>query len=141
MKRASLRIKDRHYDVGDNPGNFGEIITECSITKKSNSIVFDYFEDIPGFDVCRSEVTVEKDRVTILRSGKISTCMILEPEKRHISCYETPYGEIMLGVYTDALAVDLTEDGGFVEFAYTIDSNGELVSRNELKFLIETEED
>ena len=46
----------------------------------------------------------------------------------------------MIGVYTNAMFIDFDENGGVMDFAYTIDSAGDLISENELKITVETED-
>ena len=51
-----------------------------------------------------------------------------EKEKINVTQYDTPYGEMMLGVYTKDMKVDVTEDNIDVSIAYALDVNSEKVA-------------
>ena len=66
------------------------------------------------------------------RTGKYNTELIIEKDRRHTCFYETPYGELMMGVYTKNMFTDMNENGGTLRFSYTIDFNNDLASENDL---------
>ena len=84
---------------------------------------------------------VEEKRVTMLRSGFINTSMVFENGCRHTCCYDTPVGQILIGVYTNAMYVSMSENGGEIHLAFTVDSGGDFLSKNELKITAEIKED
>ena len=71
-------------------------------------------------------------RVAMRRVGKYNTEMVFEQQQRHICYYTTPYGELMMGIYTKSVTFEPLENGGRLRFAYTIDFNNDLASENEL---------
>ena len=54
--------------------------------------------------------------------------MVFEKEKINVTQYDTPYGEMMIGVYTKDMKVDVTEDNIDVSIAYALDVNSEKVA-------------
>lgn len=74
---------------------------------------------------------VEPGVVTMSRSGS-STRLILEKGKRHLCLYDTGLGSLTVGIYTSQLDVDLTDTGGTLEIAYTLDVDSNLSSQNRL---------
>ena len=58
--------------------------------------------------------------------------MIMELGQRHNCHYTTPYGELMIGVFTQKVDSLMDEHGGKLEFHYTLDFNAGLAARNEL---------
>ncbi len=141
MKEAYITIRDRHFSQNENDDDYGELRTKCQIGTDRDSIVIKYHETLETVDDCETCLMINNDRITMMRNGKFRTGMIFEQGKRHVSCYETPFGEVMIGIYTNAVFVDFDEDGGCLDFAYTIDSNGDLISENELKIIVEIKED
>lgn len=141
MKKGFITIRDRHFQDNGKNDDFGEITTACEVGVDGESIVVNYYESIGELNDCLTCIMIKKDRVTMMRTGRFRTGMIFENHKRHISCYETPFGEIMIGIYTNAMFVSFDEYGGVIEIAYTIDTNGDLVSENEIKITVEVKED
>ena len=70
------------------------------------------------------------------RSGSLTSLLVLEKGKRHLNSYETPYGNLMIGAYTDDLSVDLTEKGGRLGFRYTLDMNGSVTGRHDVRISV-----
>lgn len=141
MKDAYITIRDRHFTDNEGNDDYGELKTECKIGVEDNSIVVRYHETVENINDCDTSLNIQNGRITMMRNGFFRTGMIFENGKRHVSCYETPFGEVMIGIYTNAMFIDFDEDGGVLNFAYTIDSNGDLVSENELKITVELKEE
>lgn len=141
MKDAFITIRDRHFTQEDNNDDYGELRTKCQIGIDGNTIVIKYHETVEVVDDCDTCLMINGGRITMIRNGRFRTGMIFEQGERHVCCYETPFGEVMIGIFTNAMFIDFDENGGCLNFAYTIDSNGDLISENELKITVEIKED
>mgnify|MGYP003306201258 CR=1 FL=1 len=62
--------------------------------------------------------------------------MVIEKDRRHLCCYTTPYGELMMGIYAKTVLNEIGEHGGTLKFAYTIDFNNTPASENELQITV-----
>lgn len=78
----------------------------------------------------------ENGTVTVMKGGSENHNLILEKGKRHKCEYNTPYGSLTLGVYTESVETDLSENGGELCVKYSIDIESELASNNELTLKI-----
>lgn len=136
MKDAVIKIIDSHISDGEE--------YSCELT---TSGTLDYTPD--GYSVTYHETDEElKGSVTVLkvskggntilmtRKGKFNTEMVIEKDRRHTCFYETPYGELMMGVYTKSIFSDMNENGGTLRFCYTIDFNNEPASENDLTVIV-----
>lgn len=137
MKNGYITVIDRHFtdEEGSEP-QCGELRTKCSIDYSDGTIKISYKESVEAPQDCSTTLFIKGSRITMMRNGRFRTSMIFENGKRHICCYETPFGELMIGIFTNAMFVDMDENGGVMNFAYTIDNSGELISENELKITI-----
>ena len=75
-------------------------------------------------------------RRSIRRTGPYHTELIMEKGRRHSCLYSTEYGEVLMGVYAENIDSHMAETGGYLEFAYTIDFDGDFVSRNTLHLTV-----
>ncbi len=141
MKDGYITVRDRHFQGGSEEEECGEIRTSCRIGRQNSAIVIDYTEIFDGENDCRCALTIMDGRVTMMRSGAYRTTVVFEDGKRNTSAYLTPFGEILIGVFTNALFIDMTEEGGTMNIAYTLDSGGDLLSENELKISVELKDD
>lgn len=111
-----------------------ELMTRGSLVHKDSAYYIVYKEtETTGYEGCTTTVKVAEDasRVSMLRFGKQSSQLIIEKGTRHLCHYETGYGAISLGVSADVIEHELGDDGGRLQFSYTLDSGAEsFISRN-----------
>ncbi len=70
--------------------------------------------------------------VILERSGDLNTRLVLEKNKRNNCHYNTPFGDMMIGIYCNQLDIDLNGNTGRVFMDYSIDSNFKEISKNEV---------
>ena len=81
--------------------------------------------------VCNSEVILE-------RSGKMNSMLVLQKGRRHMCNYETGYGSMMMGIYTRELHNLLDDQGGELDFDYTMDINSSMTSSHNVHISVKT---
>ena len=96
-----------------------QLVTEGKLRLQGGAIMLSYEEsEISGFAGCTTNVTIEKDRVSVRRSGDavpLDAVMTFTKGKRHHALYETPYGTLPMELRTyDIKGPTLQEDGSHV---------------------------
>ena len=111
-----------------------ELMTRGSLVHKDGAYYIVYKEtEATGYEGCTTTVKVADDarKVSMLRFGKQTSQLVIEKGTRHLCHYETGYGAISLGVSADVIEHALDENGGKLQFSYTLDSAAEsVISRN-----------
>lgn len=131
MKDAIIKITDRHIQDGEEYSC--ELTTSGSFCLTENGCTVIYSETDEELTDCKTTLNVEgAQKISMLRSGKYNTEMIIEKDRRHTCYYMTPYGELIMGVYAKSIANEIGENGGTLKFSYTIDFNNTPASENEL---------
>lgn len=96
----------------------------------------EYIEDENGESEKDTTVKIESNNVvSIIRTGEYQSQLMLELDRQHQCFYQTPFGDILIKVYTSEMSVELNDDGGVVKVAYSLNFNGDFGSENE--FVIE----
>ena len=116
-----------------------ELQTPASYVERGGSRYITYKEYDPNDPErhYRTTVRIDPDNVvTVIKGGEESHHLTLEKGKRHKCEYKTPFGSIMMGVFTDTVQIHLDEHGGELMVHYSIDINSELASSNELMLTI-----
>ena len=116
-----------------------ELMTRGSLVHKDGAYYIVYKEtETTGYAGCTTTVKVSEDsrQVTMLRLGAVNSQLVIEKGTRHICHYETGYGAMSLGVAADEISHDLTEEGGVVDFSYTLDTEAQLLSRNRVHITV-----
>ncbi|MSR94187.1 DUF1934 domain-containing protein [Clostridiaceae bacterium 68-1-5] len=129
-KDVLLSISGMHYDVdGIEKGTEEapiELITPASYYLKNGKHYVKYEEPVEGIPgVIKNTVKVSEDKVEMIKSGLSNTHMIFEKGKIHMTDYETPYGNLLVGVHTRVLDVQEEEKTIGVRVNYELDVNGD----------------
>lgn len=111
-----------------------ELFTHGKFYKKDNQYYITYTEtETTGFDGSTTTLTVQgNEKVTLVRSGAARSHLIMERGSRNVGHYGTLAGELAIGVYGKSIESHLTDEGGELFFAYSLDVNTSLVSENEV---------
>lgn len=92
----------------------------------------EYDDEVPGGLLTTVVKAEGSSKVIISRNSDFKSRLILEKERRHQCHYATPFGELMVGVYTYEIENHLNENGGQLKVVYSLDFNSDQVSKNEL---------
>lgn len=130
MRKGYVTISDS--DSGDK-----KLIAECEYNygKDCISIVYSEALDDEGESVTTLSV-LKNGIVSLNRFGRYKSEMIFEQSKRHVGCYATPFGEMMVGINSTLVRANLDENGGTVRLNYSVDCNNDPVANNELKIKV-----
>ncbi len=110
-----------------------ELYTVGSLCKKNGHFYLTYREsETTGFEGCTTTMKLEDDRVTVIRRGPATAHLILQKGVRSVGRYEMMGSLMDIGVYTDGMENQMTEEGGRLHLKYTMDMNASLLSENEL---------
>ena len=116
-----------------------KLMTRGSFVKRNGSFFISYKEtEATGYAGCVTTVKVEDShKVSMLRFGPAASQLIIEKGVRHLCHYDTGEGALTLGVAADAISNRLTDEGGEVEFSYTLDADqNSILSKNLVKITV-----
>lgn len=107
-----------------------------------NGHVLEYTEyDDDGLKTFTTVTPLGNRSVQVTRTGAFGSEMQFEVGKRSSTVYSTPYGELVMGVYTKRIENTLGEQGGRLAFAYTTDFAQQDVMHNRMTLTVEVAED
>ncbi|MDP4120797.1 MAG: DUF1934 domain-containing protein [Bacillota bacterium] len=116
-----------------------EVLTAGNyIHKTDNKFITysEYNEEKPSKRLT-SVIKVEgNDKVTVIRGGEVKSRLILEKGRRHQCHYNTPFGDLMVGVFADSIINELNDNGGCLKVSYSLDFNADFACRNEIEIQI-----
>lgn len=85
----------------------------------------------------KTTVFIKPDNSVVMqRNGAYNSRMVIEKGVRNNCFYATPMGELSLGIFGEKVKTDLTDNGGKICMNYTIDTNLQLLSRNQVNISI-----
>ena len=134
-KEVLLTVSGLHYETFaeevDEENEPIEVITPATYYLKNGKHYVIYDELVEGFSGSiknRIQIDEKTNKLEMIKRGISNTHMVFEKEKIHMTEYETPYGELMIGVYTKDMQVDVQEDCIDAAVSYALDANGEKVA-------------
>lgn len=100
-----------------------QVITHASFSGDRDDYTIIYTEQNRETGESKTELRCEKsEKITVVRFGdEMSTNLILEKGKRHISCHNTPFGTFSMGITALEIDSDMDENGGTLHFRYATD--------------------
>ena len=104
-----------------------EVVTPASYYCRGGKhyILYDeVMEGMPGTIKNRIKIT-GTDSVEIVKSGLSSSHMIFEKNRKNLTFYRTPYGQMLVGVNTRNMEVSVEDDRINVQVDYELDVNHE----------------
>ena len=126
-----ISIKGKQLYAESSPDEI-ELVTSGTLKRDSRGgFTISYQEsELTGLEGTTTKLHIEGRRVTLLREGNINSQMVFEEGRRHLSMYETPYGELSIGVNTRRMRSTVDEAGGDLEIDYAIEIDNLLAGQN-----------
>ena len=129
-KDVIISIQGMQHYAGMDSDNI-ELVTEGKLEETEGSLLLSYQEsELTGMEGTTTMFQVEPERVTLLRTGSVSSQMVFEPGRRHMSLYSTPYGSMEIGIVARKLHSTLDQGGGKLEIDYDIEINHTLMGQS-----------
>lgn len=94
----------------------------------------EYEDDITP--TVKTRLQVEGNKVTMTRRGSQQSQLIIEGGARHQCKYETGIVDWVMGVQGGEIKSDLKENGGTLDFNYSLDINTALSSENSINIVV-----
>ena len=126
-----ISIKGKQLYAESSPEEI-ELVTSGTLNRDGQGgFTISYQEsELTGLEGTTTKLHIDGGRVTLLREGNINSQMVFEEGRRHLSMYETPYGELSIGVNTRRMRSTLGEAGGDLEIDYAIEIDNLLAGQN-----------
>ena len=93
-------------------------------------------EDTQGSTNCT--IKISDKQIDIIKKGASNVHMIFEENKKNMTYYHTPYGDLQVGIYTTMIKVTEEEDKVIADVEYGLDINYAHVSDCQIRIKITT---
>lgn len=111
-----------------------EVITTGNYYYKNGKHYVLYEEILEGYDgPIKSTIKIKPGgSMDIIRSGLTNMHMSFEQDKKSLTTYSTPIGEMMMGIYTRNIEIMEAADAIKIEVDYALDINYQHVAVNNM---------
>ena len=119
--------QDAISDLPDEENEPIEVVTPASYYCRNGKhyVIYDeLMEGTPG--VTKNQIKISGDNsLEIIKRGLSNSHMVFEKNRKNLTYYQTPYGQMLVGVSTKNMEVKVTEKNIDVSLDYELDVNHE----------------
>ena len=139
-RRVVLTISGLHAGENEDNGTV-ETIVEAEYFEKNGSHYILYEEQEEGFtQTSKNRIKFKDNLVELIRQGVVGTHMIFEKGKTHMTDYQTPFGQMLLGINTGSLEVQMQEESIYITIEYVLEADGEYLSDSRIEITLRNAE-
>lgn len=101
-----------------------ETITRADYYQRNGNHYVIYDEMMEGFtDVTRNRIKFNDSCLEVFKKGLVNVQMIFEKNKKNMTSYATPYGNIVIGIDTEEIHVEEKDNQIQVIVKYALEAN------------------
>ena len=141
-KDVLVSISGMHMDVvsgmTDADNEPIEVVTPASYYCKNGKHYVIYDEVVEGMTgTIKNKIKITgTDSVEIMKTGISNAHMVFEKNKKNLTYYQTPYGQMLVGVNTRNMEINVTDDNIGVSVDYELGINHEPLADCKIKMEI-----
>lgn len=101
-----------------------EVTTVGQYFFKNNKHYILYEEIVEGeMESCKNRIKIEENQVEITKTGSVNVHMIFQENKKNLTYYNTPFGNLLIGLETSHVEFIEESDHLIVKIQYGLDVN------------------
>ena len=106
-----------------------EVITFGTYYKKNNKHYVLYDEVMEGTtEITKNVIKIGTDSMEVTRKGSASVHMVFEKDKKNVSYYHTPFGNLLIGIDAKTIQIEESDLDINVKVKYGLEINYEHVA-------------
>lgn len=106
-----------------------EVIQRGQYYQKNGAHYLLYEEPIEGSaDIIKNRIKFREDEVQVAKKGAVNTTLTFKKNEKNMTNYATPYGNLLIGIDTQAINLELTEKKMDIHVDYALDINYEFLA-------------
>lgn len=142
-KEVLLALKGLQFAVDEEGGAQAlETITAAEFYERGGSRFVIYDEVTEGFeDTTRNMIKFKDSLVEVTKKGLMNVHMVFEENKKNMTSYQTPFGNILIGIDTGKINIEENTDNIRICVDYTLEANYEHLADCRIEMNIRNRED
>lgn len=126
-KDVLIKISGIH--MMDDENSDVEMVVRGDYYQKNGKHYVLYEEVMEGFEgTVKNVIKISPSSMDIIKKGLANTHMQFEKNKKNLSCYTTPFGDMVVGIQANRIRVKEETDSLMVDVDYSLDINYEHLS-------------
>lgn len=135
-KPMVIEIVSRQAFVGAEPETM-ELVTDGTLSTDGDKYLISYHEsEVTGLQGTVTTFEVDSKSVTLTREGTVTSQMIFQPGKKHLSLYDMGFGALTIGINAKKVKNALDSRGGTIEIDYAIEIEHMVAGENSFRIKV-----
>jgi len=140
-KEVLISVKGLQFG-NDLDNDMIEIITNGLYYKKSKTNYLLYDEVVEGFEgLTKNIVKFDRNSMDLTKTGVTNVHMVFEENKKTMTNYITPYGNILIGVDSKKVSINETKENIKIDIDYALEVNYEFLADCKIEMNIKSKEE
>ena len=136
-----LTLQGLQFDQREEDADKIEMVTVGDYYKKNGKHYVIYEEVTEGFSQpTKNRLKFSEDILELSRNGLVNMHMVFQENKKNLTNYNTPFGQILIGIDTKKIQIHEQKDNIVVDVDYSLDINYEFLSDCHIKIDISSKE-
>lgn len=134
-KDCLVSIKGLQYTVDSNADDERvETINRANFYRRNNKSFITYEEAMESSTIATKNVLKFDDKsLEVTKKGEFSVRLVFEEGVKNLTNYNTPYGNLVVGIYTDKIEVRETKDKINLHVEYDMEINYEHLAKCDIE--------
>ena len=127
-KDVLIAIKGMQFEGAEDPEEI-EVIQRGHYYERNGSHYLMYEEPVEGTtEIIRNRIKFRENEVQVAKKGAVNTTLTFTRNEKNMTNYATPFGNLVVGIDTRGIALDLQEDKMDIKVDYSLDINYEFLA-------------
>ena len=128
-REVLLTMKGLQFDQRGEDSDLIETVVVGDYYKKNDRHYVLYEEMLEGFNQpTKNRLKFSEHMLEISRSGLVNVHMVFQENKKNLTNYNTPFGQLVVGIDTKRIRLEERPDNIIVDVDYALDINYEFLS-------------
>lgn len=127
-KDVLIAIKGLQFEEAEDAEEI-EVIQRGQYFQRNGSHYLVYEEPVEGSsDTILNRIKFKEDEVQVIKKGAVNTMLSFHKNEKNMTNYATPFGNLIMGIHTHQIDLDMQEDKMLVHVDYALDVNYEFLA-------------
>ena len=127
-KDVLIAIKGMQFEGAEDPEEI-EVIQRGQYYERNGSHYLMYEEPVEGStEVIKNRIKFKEEEVQVAKKGAVNTILTFTKNEKNMTNYATPFGNLVVGINTQGIVLDLKEDKMDIKVDYSLDINYEFLA-------------
>lgn len=127
-KDVLIAIKGMQFEGETDPEEI-EVIQRGQYYERNGSHYLLYDEPVEGTsDIIKNRIKFKENEVQVAKKGAVNTTLTFTKNEKNMTNYATPFGNLVIGIDTQRIALDMSEKRMDIKVDYALDINYEFLA-------------